>query len=358
MKKRVIVWGTGNVGRPAVRAVHGHQDLELVGVVVANPNKVGKDVGEIAALGELGITATDDGQSLLDQGLDAVVYTATSDSRPEEAMADLLACLRSGANVVSTSFYPFLYRGNTPEDMAKLVDEACAEGNSSLFVSGVDPGWAMDALPIFLSGVVSNIEEVRALEIFNYALYDQPEVVRNVIGFGLSMDETPLMLLDYSLRLVWEPMVRIVADGMGQALDSVETFVERRPLEKTIQVDGMGQFDKGTQGAFRFEVRGMVNGKARFVIEHITRIDDDCAPDWPYPPVGRGCHQVVITGTPNLHVNIHGEDPVEPGPAGGGNASAANRLVNCIGAVCDADKGIVTALDLPLVHGGKQLKTD
>jgi hypothetical protein len=139
-------------------------------------------------------------------------------------------------------------------------------------------------------------------------------------------------------------------------VETVETFVERRPLERTIQVDRMGQFDAGTQGAFRFEVRGLAGGEPLYVVEHITRIDEACAPDWPYPPEGRGCHRVRISGTPDLHVTIHGDDASEPGPAGGGNASAANRIVNCIPAVCHAPPGVLTPLDLPLITGARQLR--
>ena len=43
----------------------------------------------------------------------------------------------------------------------------------------------------------------------------------------------------------------------------------------------MGTFEAGTLGAFRFEVRGIVAGRPLLVVEHVTRIDDDCAPDWP-----------------------------------------------------------------------------
>jgi hypothetical protein len=355
MKKRVVVWGTGNVGRPAIRAVHAHHGLDLCGVVVANPAKVGVDAGELAGIENLGVLATDDAQTLLDGTLDAVVYTATADTRPEMAFADLLACLRSGANVVSTSFYAFLHRATAPAEMLEQLDEACAQGNSSLFVSGIDPGWVMDVLPVFLSGTVANIQEVRAQEIFNYALYDQPDVVRDVIGFGGAMQETPLMLYDFSLCYVWEPMLRLMAQGMGQTIDAVETDVERRPLEHSIDVPGMGRFEAGTQGAFRFEVRGICKGKPLFVIEHITRIDDSCAPDWPYPPEGQGCHQVIIKGNPTLHVSVHAEDPVETGPAGGGNASAAGRIVNAIDAVCAAGPGIVSPLDLPVITGEMQI---
>jgi hypothetical protein len=284
------------------------------------------------------------------------VYTASADTRPAEALKDLLACLRAGADVVSTSFYALLYPPTTPPQLLEQVESACREGDSSVFVSGIDPGWALDILPLLLSGVVSDIREVRCQEIFNYALYDQPDVVRKVIGFGEPMDRLPIMLHDFALKMVWEPMVRLLGDGLGRPVDAVETLVERRPLARTLQVAGMGRFDEGTQGAFRFEVRGLSEGRSLYVVEHVTRIDDACAPDWPHPPEGRGCHRVRISGSPDLHVSIHGEDACEPGPAGGGNATAANRIVNSIPAVCDAKPGVLTPLDLPPITGARQLR--
>src|SRR3954451_22332936 len=102
MTCRVVVWGTGNAGRPAIRAVAAHADLELVGVVVSNPAKVGTDAGELAFIEPIGVLATDDVTVALAGDVDAVVYTATADTRPDDAFVDLVACLESGANVVST----------------------------------------------------------------------------------------------------------------------------------------------------------------------------------------------------------------------------------------------------------------
>lgn len=355
MTHRVIVWGTGNVGRPAIRAVASHNALELSAVIVANPAKVGLDAGEIAGIGPIGVTATDDWRRVLDTGADAVVYTATADIRPEEAMRDLLACLEAGINVVSTSFYSFLHPGSCAREVLQPIEAACHKGGASLLVSGIDPGWAMDALPIMLSGAVSGIREIRSREIFNYALYDQPRVVREVIGFGQTMDELPLMLHDFAIEMVWAPMLRIVGEALQAPVESIEIQVERRPLEKTIEVPGMGTFEAGTQGAFRFEIRGLTGGKAMYVLEHVTRIDDSCATDWPYPPEGRGCHQVIISGDPDLHVTIHGKDHHEPGPAGGGNATAANWIVNAIPGVCSAQKAVLTTQDLAPFTGAQQL---
>jgi hypothetical protein len=264
MALKVIVWGTGNVGRPAIRAVHSHSDLELGGVVVSNPDKVGKDAGELVGLPAIGVKATADWNSLLAAGADAVIYTATADTRPEEAMRDLLACLEAGINVVSTSFYSFLDPASSPAEALAPVEEVCGRSGASLLVSGIDPGWAMDMLPVVLSGAVSGIREIRSREIFNYALYDQPQVVREVIGFGGSMDELPLMLHDFAIEMVWAPMVRMVGRALGKPVERVETQVERRPLEHSIEVDGMGRFDAGTQGAFRFEVRGYHGDQALY----------------------------------------------------------------------------------------------
>ncbi len=118
----------------------------------------------------------------------------------------------------------------------------------------------------------------------------------------------------------------------------------------------MGEFEEGTIGALRFEIQGIVNGKKLLVMEHITRIDDDCAPDWPYPPTGQGSHQVQITGKPSLQVTVHGEEHGERGAAGGGNGTAANRIVNAIPAVCEADSEVLHPLDISPLRLGAQIR--
>ncbi len=274
--------------------------------------------------------------------------------RPEEAQADLMACLDAGVNVVSTAFYALLHPASASDDVLKTIQATCEQSGASVFISGIDPGWAMDALPIMLSAAGSGIREIRTREIFNYALYDQPQVVREVIGFGQPMDQLPIMLHDFAIEMVWAPMLRIVGDALGKPVESVDVVVERRPLETSIDVPGMGRFEAGTQGAFRFEIRGLHQGHPLFVLEHVTRIDDACAPDWPYPPEGGGCHQVIVSGNPDLHVTIHGKDHFEPGPAGGGNASAANWIVNAIPAVYAAQAGPLTVADLGPLTGAAQ----
>jgi len=94
-----IVWGTGNVGRAAIRAVHAHPDLELTGVLVHDPAKVGRDAGRLAGLEhDLGVTASADVDALLARHPRAVVYAASGDIRPDDALRGELSALYLGSS--------------------------------------------------------------------------------------------------------------------------------------------------------------------------------------------------------------------------------------------------------------------
>jgi hypothetical protein len=358
MTRRVAIWGTGNVGAPAIRAVIGHAGLELAGVVVSSEAKEGRDAGELAGLSaETGVLATRDAAALLATGsIDAVVYAAIIENRFEEALGDILACLKAGASVVTSGLYPLQHEATAPEPLLDLVRQACAESGASLMVSGIDPGWNMDIMPLLASALSSGITELRTQEVMNYRHYDQPDIVRNTVGLGLPMDALPPMLTQEALQTVWAPMVHLLGEALNHPVERVTTLVQRRALERDIEIEGMGLFEKGTMGAFRFEVVGHHAGKPLYVVEHVTRIDNECAPDWPYPDHGEGCHRVVITGNPTVTLSCHSEDRYKPGPGGGGNATAACRLVNAIPFVCDAPAGLVSSITVPLSHGGQQLR--
>ncbi|MCW2542783.1 MAG: dihydrodipicolinate reductase, partial [Frankiales bacterium] len=215
------------------------------------------------------------------------------------------------------------------------------------FVSGVDPGWGNDVLPLLMSGLGSTIDAIRCQEIFDYTTYDQVDSVRYLIGMGQPMDYEPPMLMASVPTMVWGGQIRLMARALGAELDEIRETVARRPLESTVSTALMGDFEQGTQGAVRFEVQGIVGGKPRIVVEHVTRIHPSCAPDWPMPPDGDGAHRVVIEGTPHIEVTIEATD--EGGNrAAGGNATAVGRLVNAIDWLVEAEPGLYDALDVPL----------
>jgi hypothetical protein len=347
---RVVQWSTGNVGRHALAGIDARPDLELAGVWVSNPAKVGKDAGELAGLGRrLGVTATNDADEVLALRPDCVVYTAMADVRIFEALDDLARILRSGVNVVSCSpvFLQFP-DGVVPPEMARPIRAAADEGNASIFVNGIDPGFANDWLPLALTGISERIDEVRCLEILNYNTYDQPTVLFDIMGFGKSLDEIPLLLQPGVLSMAWGSVVQQIAAGLGVELDEVTEWYARLPAPETFQVDS-GPVEKGTAAALRFEVRGMLGDRPVVVLEHVTRLRDDLGPNWPQP-TGKGCYRVEVRGEPNytLDLQLLGTDG-DHNTAG--LKATAMRLVNAVPAVVAAPPGLVTALDLPLVTG-------
>jgi len=352
MTVRVVQWSTGNVGRHAIIGIDARPDLELVGVFVSNPDKVGKDAGDLAGMDrELGVLATNDVDALIALRPDVICHTAMADNRLVEAIEDLKMFLRAGIDVVSSSpvFLQFPW-GVAPPEMVDPLEEAAAAGNASLFVNGIDPGWANDALPLAVTGISERIEQVRCVEIMNYNTYNQPEVMFDIMGFGKPLDAADVFLLFPGvLSLAWGSVVRQLAAGLDVELDEVTEWFEKEPAPHTFEIDA-GKIEEGTQAGLHFEVRGMKDGKAVIVLEHATRLLDELRPDWPQP-AGQGCYRVVVTGEPNYTVDLQlmGTDG-DHNTAG--LKATAMRLVNAIPAVHALDKaGIVTALDLPMITG-------
>ncbi|WP_410651571.1 diacylglycerol kinase [Amycolatopsis sp. cmx-4-54] len=347
---RVVQWSTGNVGRHALAGIAARPDLELAGVWVSSEAKAGVDAGELAGLGRpLGVSATTDADALIALKPDCVLYTAMADDRLLEAVEDLKRFLRAGINVVSSSPVFLQYpEGVVPPEMIEPIREAAREGGASLWVNGVDPGFANDWLPLVLTGVCERIDEVRCLEILDYSTYDNGKVLFDIMGFGREMDDLPLLLQPGVLSLAWGSVVRQLAAGLDVELDAVEEVYERLPAPETFEI-ASGTIKEGTAAALRFEVRGMRGGRAVCVLEHITRLRGDLGPDWPQP-TGQGCYRVQVTGEPRYELDLRlvGTDG-DHNTAG--LKATAMRLVNAIPAVVAAPPGLLTALDLPLVTG-------
>jgi 4-hydroxy-tetrahydrodipicolinate reductase len=345
---KVIQWATGNVGQLALRGIIEHPELELVGLLVHSPDKAGKDAGELAGLAPVGVKATNDVEEILALDADVVSYMATGDLRPWEAVDDMARILESGKNVVSTSVVPLIYPPGAEEKMVQRLEEACRAGNASCFTSGIDPGFANDLLPLTLTGFCQRIDSVRVMEILNYNTYMQPEVIFETMGFGQPMDHTPILLLPGILTQAWGPVVRVIAAGLGVELDEIREKYDRVPADETYDTP-VGTIEKGTVAGLRFEIQGVVGGEPKIVIEHVTRMHDDVAPDWPQP-LGKGGYRVMTKGSPNLQIDFQME-----GESGDHNEAGllttAMRVLNAIPAVCAAPPGLLSVLDMPLVTG-------
>jgi hypothetical protein len=332
------------MGRAGIRSVVAHPDLELVAVV--GRSRAGEDAGTVAGIAPLGIAVSPEVPS----DVDAVVYMASGDIRPDDAAADIAGCLRSGAVVVTPSVYALYDPTSAPEELKAPLKAAAKEGGSALFVSGIDPGWGNDVFPLLVSGIASEVRQVRCQELFDYSTYDQPDAVRYSVGMGQPMSETPIMVAPGIPSMIWGGQLRMMARGLGVELEEIRETCERRELEHDV-TNVMGLFEKGTQGGLRFEIQGIVRGEPKIVVEHVTRIDAGVAPDWPSPADGgAGAHTIIIEGTPRIEVTI--EATAEGGNrAAGGNATAAARLVNAIPWLRAAAPGLYDALDVPLTYG-------
>ena len=178
-----------------------------------------------------------------------------------------------------------------PDDpIAAPVIAAAEQAGVSIFVNGVDPGFANDALPLVLSGVCERIEEVRCSEVLNYNTYNQPMVLFDIMGFGRDLHDVPFLLSPGVLTMAWGSVVRQIAAGLGVTLTDVTEWYEREAAPEDFEVDA-GTIKAGTAAALHFEVRGMVGDRAVVVLEHVTRLRDDLGAEWPGPPamVATGC---------------------------------------------------------------------
>jgi hypothetical protein len=334
------------MGATAIRSAVAFPGLELAGVITSSESKVGRDAATFAGLdADTGVVATTDVDAAL-ASCDAVAYMASGDIRPDDAVNDIERCLRAGAHVVTPSLYSLYDPRSAPPEWVERLTAAAEEGGSTLLVSGVDPGWANDALAVMAAGLCTRIKTIYCQEIFDYSTYDQPHAVRVSCGFGASMDEVPMMLLPSIPTMVWGGNIRLIGRGLGLQIDEITEVVERLPLEESVE-NVMGHFEKGSQGAFWLKIIGWSGGKQRIVVDHITRIDPSCAPQWPQPDEGVGDHRVIVDGDPQLTIVSRADVPGGT-RADGGNTTAANRLLGAIEWLATQKPGIYDGLDVPL----------
>lgn len=351
MAIRVAHIGTGNAGRIALNHLISDPRFELTGVWVSSDAKVGKDAGELAGLqASTGIVATNDLDALLATEPDCAVYCAMGDNRIPEAVTDVLRILTAGVNVVGTSPGVFQYPwGVMPDKYITPIEEAAQQGNSSLFISGVDPGFANDLIPFAIASTCQRLEQVRCMEIADYATYDGSTVMFDVMGFGWNLDDTPMLLQPGVLGMAWGTAIRQLAAGFGIEVDEIKDSCTRIPATEAFDV-AAGHIPEGGQAALRFEIHGMVKGKPVIVIDHVTRLREDLCPEWPQPAQPGGSYKVEIVGEPSYTVDI-----CPTSRKGDHNyaaiAAGAGRVVNAIPAVVAAPPGIRTTLDLPLITG-------
>jgi 2,4-diaminopentanoate dehydrogenase len=351
MTIRVALIGTGNCGSLALKQLVSDPRFDLTGVWVFSDAKVGKDAGELAGLGvTTGVAATNDLDAIIAAKPDCIVYCAMGDTRLPDAMADVRKILAAGIDVVGSGLGVLQYPWQViPGKYIQRIEDAAREGDSTVFMTGVDPGFATDLLPFALAGTCQSIEQVRTMEIADYASYDGATVMFDVMGFGKEIGDLPMLYQPGVLSIAWGTAIRQLAAGLGIEVDEIKDFVEQEPAPEDFEV-AVGTIKKGTVAAVRFQIEGMVKGKPVIVVEHVTRLRGDLRPDWAQPAQPGGSYRVEVIGEPSYTMDI-----CPTSRSGDHNyaaiLAAAGRIVNAIPDVVAAPHGIRTTLDMPLVTG-------
>ena len=351
---RVVVWATGGIGSIAIRAIQRRPEIELVGVWVHSQEKVGKDAGELATGEPIGLTATDDADALIALKPDCVVYAASGPERDALAIPDYVKLLEAGINVVTTSttrlVNPHAYE---PAQWREQLVAAAKQGNASLYASGIEPGFAADYLPLVLSTQSSSIEKIHSFEIGLYDDYGVPDIMINGLGFGQPLDYQPWISFPGAIAGEWHGQIGLIANALGVELQEVREGFDRAPTDRTLHV-AMGTVEAGTCGAIRMQAIGVVDGREAIVVEHITRLAHDVAPDWP-TGIGDLSYRVVISGDPDIECTLAAtlKDPRQAGVAGmtsgaGAMVATAMRVLNAVPYVVAAEAGLLSSVDLPL----------
>ncbi|MFC1978855.1 dihydrodipicolinate reductase [Chloroflexota bacterium] len=326
-KIKAIQYGCGPVGCAVAKLANKRQNIELVGAVDVDPDKVGKDLGDVMGTGQLlGITITDDiNRILADQQVDVVFHQTASTMKTVTPQLVQLVVL--GLNVVSSAeelSYPYIAN----YDLATAVDDAAKSHNVSVLGTGINPGFLMDSWPIAMTAVCEEVTYVKSMRVQNAVTRRLP--FQKKIGAGCSLTEFDELVEARTLRHVGlTESMHMIAAGLGwkmsKVTESIGPVIADEPAHsqyiavKPGQAAGVKQIGLGYIGD-----------------KEVMRLEFEASLIAP-----ESYDAVYITGTPGIEAVIKGGVH--------GDIGTASMVVNCAHRVVEAQPGLVTMNNLPLV---------
>jgi hypothetical protein len=339
MPVRVVQWTTGNVGKRSVRAVVAHPDLELVGCYAWSGDKVGRDAGELCGTEPVGVAATDDVDALLALKPDCVVYNPMWPRTDE-----LVRILEAGVNVVSTAAF---VNGRALGDDRDRIIEACEQGGSSMFGTGISPGF-IDLLGIATANLCDRIDKITINEASDTTMYDSP-TTELPAGFGRPIDDPELPGMAAKGTAVFGEAVAMIADGIGVELDEIVCEAEYAKTTEDV-VMASWTIPAGCVAGVAASWQGKVGDRTVVELNVRWKKGHTLVPNW---TIEEG-HVIQVDGRPTVRAKLEYLPPPDFEATTFadfmvlGMIMTAMPAINAIPHVVAAPPGIVTYNDLPL----------
>lgn len=331
---RVVQWTTGRVGKLALRGILDDPRLDLAGVYAYSEDKAGADAGTLCGRPECGVLATRDIDSLIALAPDTVIYT------PFMAELDhVVRLLRSGIDVISTNL--FLNVGGVQGEVREQLEAACRRGKSSLYVSGVNPGW-INAIAVALTAVCRNVESVSISEAADCSVYESAETW---LAMGMSLPEAGPEVIGTARNwlLSFKDAVERIAVALEQELEDVEFFIEYATASQKVDL-GFLCIDKDTNAAVRAGWNGKAKGQTVARIQVTWFLTTHLNEGWELPD---DHYHVVIEGEPTVDTHIRFIPPEHWGNHEW-DTMTAMPAVNAVFDVKAARPGVLTLRDVGL----------
>lgn len=348
MPIKVFQVATGNVGTEMIRRIGRHRDLELVGVHCYTPEKIGRDVGELAGIGPLGVTATGTVDEIIAARPDVLTFHGVF---PDESL--YLAVLEAGINIVTTADWITGHHRtkNHPapdgRPWAEILDEAARKGGATFYGTGMNPG-LNQILGIVSSADVAEIEHITTIESVDVSCHHSAGTWREV-GYGRPVDDPALPGMLRKYTEVFADSVWLMADAFDLPLDEVTFSYELGACTKDVDL-GWYQLPAGSLGGSYVKYVGTVDGVPRIETHLEWQMTPHTEPSWDI----KGCYITQIKGDPQIY-NKHmifprpGADLSDPAEfASIGMTLTGLPALNAITAVVAAPPGVITSADLPL----------
>jgi hypothetical protein len=326
MAVRVMFMGLGPIGCAVVKQVAARKGFKIVAAVDVDPAKVGKDLGDVAGIGrKLRIKVTSDVKSTIKATKPDVVAHCTVSSI-KAAVPQFEALLASKVPVVSsTEELSYPWRANRAA--AKKIDEMAKKAKVAVLGTGINPGFAMDALPIVLTGICEDVKAVQVDRVQDASIRRLP--FQKKIGATLTPAQFDELVKTKAVRHVGlTESVSMLADALGFKIDRIVD--EIKPKIATTQVKS--QFLTVEPG----QVCGLIqDGIGYRKNEPVIQLHMEA-----YLGAPETYDEVRIEGSPNLRVRAHGGYH--------GDVATASIVVNSLPKVIDAKPGLHTMRTMPI----------